>query len=393
MVSFPYFGESRIGFQITELSTALTEYFTRSFADLQAKAKAGSLTDAQFAASQASLYEQCAELSHLFADRFRGTGDSEWAALCDTWAKGFDEKKLLAKSAVESKDALTELIKNTASSLSIFSEKSVLSTYFGEGAGPAWSTSFKVPDFLDKAAQGWEGVEDWLKGDATAIAGLAASFFLGNILAEATAILVVSLAGGPVVTTLALIAAGVALMATGDVIKNGVNDFLEIFGGEDEADAAQVIQRALKNGNSVYLPHVGDQLFFGTSGDDKWAGKADVKNDAVGGDGNDIIYGGDKADFLSGGAGNDTLHGGAGFDKLKGGDGDDLLDGGAGSDTLVGGKGYDTYVFTTADMTAQAVDDYITDEDGQGQILFNIKAYGPSRATKTRPISVPTSPS
>lgn len=365
------FGSDKIGFEITELSTALVEYFQRSFENIQAKAKADELTAEDFAAEQGALYDQCAELSHLFADRFRGTGNADWATLCDTWASGFERNALAAKSAVASPNAALEYFKNSMSSLSIFDEGAVLSGQVGQGAGPALSKAFKLPGFIDKAFQGWEFAQDWFKGDATAMAGVAASFFLGNMLTEAAAGIIVTLGGGAVVTGLVLIAAGVTLWKAGDLIKDGVNDFLEIFGGEDEADAAEAIQKALKSGNSVYLPHVGDQLFFGTSGDDKWVGTSGIKNDAVGGDGDDIIFGADMADFLSGGAGNDTLHGGAGFDKLKGGDGDDLLDGGAGSDTLVGGKGYDTYVFTTEDLTAQAVDDYITDEDGVGTILFN----------------------
>lgn len=74
---------------------------------------------------------------------------------------------------------------------------------------------------------------------------------------------------------------------------------------------------------------------------------------AVTGDGNDVLTGnaldnelrgmrGD--DSLFGGAGNDRLYGGAGADLLFGGEGNDLLDGGKGADLLNGGAGNDSYV-------------------------------------------------
>jgi hypothetical protein len=167
------FGSDKIGFEITELSTALVEYFQQSFAKIQAKAKADQLTAQDFAAEQAALYEQCAELSHLFADRFRGTGNADWAKLCDTWADGFSKNALTAKSAVESPNAAIEFFKNTMASLSIFDENAVLSGQVGQGAGPALSKAFKLPGFIDKGFQGWEFAQDWFKGDATAMAGVA----------------------------------------------------------------------------------------------------------------------------------------------------------------------------------------------------------------------------
>lgn len=74
---------------------------------------------------------------------------------------------------------------------------------------------------------------------------------------------------------------------------------------------------------------------------------------AVTGDGNDVLTGnaldnelrgmrGD--DSLFGAAGNDRLYGGAGTDILFGGEGNDLLDGGKGADLMTGGVGNDSYV-------------------------------------------------
>lgn len=57
------FGSDRAGFQIAELSTALVEFYKRSMDSVQAEAKSGKLTPQQFAAEQASLYQQCADIS------------------------------------------------------------------------------------------------------------------------------------------------------------------------------------------------------------------------------------------------------------------------------------------------------------------------------------------
>lgn len=87
-----------------------------------------------------------------------------------------------------------------------------------------------------------------------------------------------------------------------------------------------------------------------------------VIENAVGGDGNDVLIGNAVNNTLGGGRGNDTLWGGAGGDLLRGhfGDdalngeagndwlyawqGDDVLNGGAGSDTMSGGAGADRFL-------------------------------------------------
>ena len=63
---------------------------------------------------------------------------------------------------------------------------------------------------------------------------------------------------------------------------------------------------------------------------------------AIGGDGNDIIEGNASANELYGQRGNDTLKGAGGADTLHGDWGDDQLQGEAGDDTLYGGDGGDT---------------------------------------------------
>lgn len=80
-----------------------------------------------------------------------------------------------------------------------------------------------------------------------------------------------------------------------------------------------------------------------------------VIENAVGGNGNDMLIGNSHAnrldgnggnDVLHGGAGNDVLHGHAGKDILFGGAGNDVLDGGARDDVLEGGAGADRFVFS-----------------------------------------------
>ncbi len=116
-------------------------------------------------------------------------------------------------------------------------------------------------------------------------------------------------------------------------------------------------------------------------GNDKIDGSAvlgNVRQELIGGDGNDSIAGGAGIDLISGGAGddlllgnggadsligdsgNDSLDGGAGADSLSGGDGDDSLVGGDGKDRLIGGGGADTFVLLGADVV---LDFSVTDGD------------------------------
>ncbi|HEY1629653.1 MAG TPA: calcium-binding protein, partial [Tepidisphaeraceae bacterium] len=88
---------------------------------------------------------------------------------------------------------------------------------------------------------------------------------------------------------------------------------------------------------------------------------SDIEN-AVGGNGDDLLIGNNQRNSLSGGPGkdtveglngNDTLSGNDGNDQLNGGNGDDVLRGGLGTDVLIGGKGTDTadYSDHTANLT------------------------------------------
>ena len=84
---------------------------------------------------------------------------------------------------------------------------------------------------------------------------------------------------------------------------------------------------------------------------------------AIGGDGKDLIYGNDVANSLQGRGNDDTVFAGPGSDSVEGGGGNDSLDGGdgndrfdwdaasrAGNDTFLGGRGDDTFVVSGNDL-------------------------------------------
>lgn len=116
--------------------------------------------------------------------------------------------------------------------------------------------------------------------------------------------------------------------------------------------------------------------YVGSDGGFSIAHGAVIEN-AVGGDGADMLIGNEHDNGLFGGNGDDTLLGGAGNDTLSGGAGVDWLDGGTGNDTLTGGgAGRDIFVFspgtdTITDFDQDDVvylrDTWVTD----GQDLFD----------------------
>jgi Ca2+-binding RTX toxin-like protein len=97
---------------------------------------------------------------------------------------------------------------------------------------------------------------------------------------------------------------------------------------------------------------------IGGDGDDLLRGNRGA-NRLLGNRGDDLLQGGGGDDALLGGAGNDRLEGGTGADRLEGGAGTDLLDGGAGADAMAGGAGNDTYVVEDAGDT-------VTEAAGEG---------------------------
>ena len=86
----------------------------------------------------------------------------------------------------------------------------------------------------------------------------------------------------------------------------------------------------------------GDDIIFGTLGNDTLSGGAGSDR-IFGSYGNDTITGGAGYNGdLSGGAGNDTITGGDDGNFIHGDDGDDILTGGSRDDVIVGGIGSDT---------------------------------------------------
>lgn len=75
---------------------------------------------------------------------------------------------------------------------------------------------------------------------------------------------------------------------------------------------------------------------------------------AIGGDGSDVIYGNTGNNRLYGMRGNDLIAAGAGNDTLYGGDGNDALGGGGGNDVMYGGFGND--IFYIDSVSDQAIE-------------------------------------
>ncbi|GAA6210061.1 hypothetical protein NBRC116601_33540 [Cognatishimia sp. WU-CL00825] len=85
---------------------------------------------------------------------------------------------------------------------------------------------------------------------------------------------------------------------------------------------------------------------IGGNGNDVIYGSHAHGNRLEGGNGNDRLYGLNGDDTLLGGAGTDTLYGGSGDDLILSNSGNDQVYGGAGQDTLVAGSGSDEFIFT-----------------------------------------------
>ncbi len=83
---------------------------------------------------------------------------------------------------------------------------------------------------------------------------------------------------------------------------------------------------------------------------------ARTSNNAMGGDGNDIITGNSENNLLYGGRGNDTLDGGLGIDTMYGGQGDDSFFVDSLSDVVIelAGEGFDTIFSTLSNYVLSA---------------------------------------
>jgi subtilisin-like proprotein convertase family protein len=94
---------------------------------------------------------------------------------------------------------------------------------------------------------------------------------------------------------------------------------------------------------------------------------------AIGGDGNDLIHGNNSNNLLIGGRGKDTLYGSLGDDSLEGWWGQDTLNGGAGNDFLDGGEGNDRLNGGTGNdvLVGDLGKDILTGSLGSDLFLFN----------------------
>ncbi len=138
-------------------------------------------------------------------------------------------------------------------------------------------------------------------------------------------------------------------------------------------DAPGINKQAVYNGTAEGRPRVGAATATTPSG--AWSGKDVIEggggiDNALGGDGDDVITDLSGADVLKGGPGNDAVNGGPDNDLVLGGDGQDFLNGGANDNQVFGGPDND---FVIGGQGADAVlgdggDDWI--EGGPGQDLL-----------------------
>ncbi len=143
------------------------------------------------------------------------------------------------------------------------------------------------------------------------------------------------------------------LAAAGEVGRLNSHTTLVDGGGVDTLDfsnstAAQTIDLRSTTGTFVQSSLLREYYWSSVMGGQNnliIAGQTVIEN-AIGGQGADIIRGNAVDNVLSGGGGADTLLGGGGNDTLLGGAGDDVLESGAGDDVLDGGAGNDRFVFT-----------------------------------------------
>lgn len=131
-------------------------------------------------------------------------------------------------------------------------------------------------------------------------------------------------------------------------------------GGSDTVNAAAVSSDSTirLNGKTSSIDGVATRLSgmenaIGGDGDDMIVG-SDAANVLHGMRGDDDLYGRAGRDILTGGPGENFISGGEGADTLWGGPGADVMDGGGGADVLRGGIGADRFVFTALEDSPAA---------------------------------------
>jgi hypothetical protein len=201
-----------------------------------------------------------------------------------------------------------------------------------------------------------------------------------------------------------------------DVITGGDNtDVLYGGAGDDYADGGageDIFIGGSGPGNDVYVGGAGIDVVKYTSAHrpvvvDLSAGAAtglDIDSDtlrgienAIGGQGDDVISGSDGSNDLWGYSGNDTLVGRGGDDGLYGDDGDDSLSGLDGNDRVDGGRGNDLVIFRGRrdEYHVQATDgggfrirDTVAGRDGW-DLVSNVELYRFGDWVTSSPLSYP----
>lgn len=130
--------------------------------------------------------------------------------------------------------------------------------------------------------------------------------------------------------------AGGFTIAAGVVIEDAIGgNGDDLINGNDAANRLEG-----KGGNDDIRGRGGDDILQGDNGDDDLRGGGNADR-LAGNNGRDDLYGGAGGDRLAGGADRDALYGEDGQDLLLGNDARDLLYGGAAADLLEGGRGVD----------------------------------------------------
>lgn len=140
-------------------------------------------------------------------------------------------------------------------------------------------------------------------------------------------------------------------------------------GGEDWINAAAI------TGNLSLNLNAGSASSLNGAGFITIASGTTIEN-AVSGDGGDVLTGNAVGNKFHGMRGDDRLTGGGGNDQLFGGEGNDLLNGGAGADRLDGGAGtldLATYTPSAAAVIINLATNINTGGDAQGDTLFGIE--------------------
>jgi Ca2+-binding RTX toxin-like protein len=162
-----------------------------------------------------------------------------------------------------------------------------------------------------------------------------------------------------------------SLTGTDTMAGGGGNDFLTY--AARSAGVTVTMDGVFDDGEAGEFDNVGADIenAIGGNGDNVLVGST-AGNDLAGGPGNDVIDGGSGDDTLSGGLGNDRETGGAGNDFVFGDDGDDVILEGAGNDVVTGGDDVDlldysgvtggvTVTLGTTSQTGGAGTDQVTD--------------------------------